>query len=50
MYMYEPQIVTYAVAGRERNGEQRKTKVSFHDASNGVAVVGEKACLRMKRC
>ena len=42
--MYEPQIVTYAVAEK---GMENKGK--FHDASIGVAVVDEKACLGMKR-
>ena len=42
--MFEPQIVTYAVAEKGR-----KTKVSFHDTSIEIAVVDEKACLGMKR-
>jgi len=38
-----------AVENGERNGAQRRTKVS-HDASTGAAAVAEKVRLRMKRC
>jgi len=36
-------------SSEERNGEQRRTKVNFHDASIGAAAVGKKAHLRTKQ-
>jgi len=41
------QIVTYACCSGERNGAQRRTKVSFDKTMMQALAVGKKALLRM---